>query len=184
MEILLVIAIVVVFLFFVPSLSVLREFIERTKKKKPVNRKSAVAEKERAEHKEIDTRQERTQQTKRITLDIVKQVYPLAKSVREGKLDITDVQNKLAKDMDPGSAQDYVRAFLHMMEGECYKRTINAAATEYYLEMIHADFGQQALRIALSAVKQHTKYYGDLGYGRLVSIESIHREFSKKLPEA
>ena len=135
-------------------------------------------------YKETNTKQKGNQQTRRITLDIVKQIYPFAKSVHEKKLDISAVQNKLAKDMDPGSAQDYVRAFLHMMKGECYKRTINAPATKYYLKMIHADFGQQALRVALSAVKQHTKYYGDLGYGRLASIENIHREFSKKLQEA
>lgn len=118
----------------------------------------------------------------KITLDIVKQIYPLAKDVYKKKLDITDVQSKISRGtgMNPGSVQDYVRAFLSMMEGECYQRTINGPATKYFLEMIHADFGQQALCIALSSVKQHTDNYERFNHGKLQNIIKIHREFSKK----
>lgn len=117
----------------------------------------------------------------KITLDVIRKIYPLARDVYEKRLNITDVQSKLIKDMNPGSARDYVRAFLHMMKGECYKRSINKDAVRHFLEMIHSDFGQQALRTALSSVKEHTKWYAGLRSERLLSIENIHKEFLKRV---
>lgn len=117
----------------------------------------------------------------KITLDIIRKIYPLAKDVYERRMDITDVQNKLIKDMNPGSAHDYVRVFLHMMEGECYKRSINKDAVRHFLEMIHKDFGQEALCTALSSVKQHTEWYKGLRPSGLPAIESIYREFQKRI---
>lgn len=118
-----------------------------------------------------------------ITLDVVKQIYPLAKDVYKGKLDVKTARDKLVRDvrMNPSSAGGYVQVFRRMMKGERYTRTINEDATRYFLEMIHADFGKQALRVALSSLKQHTKYYKSRRPGGLPSIENIYREFSKKL---
>lgn len=120
---------------------------------------------------------------KRITLDVVKQIYPLARDVYKGKSGMRAAQDKLVRDagMNPGSAWDYLGVFQRMMKGEGYTRTINKDAVRHFLKMILADFGQEALRLALSSVKQHTEYYRSLGYGGLPGIENLHREFSKKL---
>ena len=116
-----------------------------------------------------------------ITRDHTKQAYQLAKDVYGKKLDIRTAQDKLEDaGMGRGSAGDYIRVFLRMMEGRCYKRTINEYSTEYYLKMICTDFGQQALSRALSSVECHVEYYEKLGNGNLPSIRSIHREFSEK----
>ena len=106
-----------------------------------------------------------------ITRDHTKQAYQLAKDVYEKKLDIKTAQDKLEDaGMGRGSAGDYVRVFLHMMDGKRYTRTINEYSTEYYLEMICADFGQQALSRALLSVERHVDYYEKLEHGNLPSI--------------
>ena len=119
---------------------------------------------------------------KRITLDMIRQVYPLAKDVFERKANISEAQDILARDkgMHPGSARMYVQASLSMMNGECYKRNISGSATEYFLENIHKDFGQQSLRKALSSVEKHIKYHEGFMHGRkLRKIRGIHQKFSE-----
>ena len=115
------------------------------------------------------------------TLDVIKQIYPLARDVFGRRADIDDVQDTLVKNagMNPSSALMYVQAFLKMMEGEGYKRAINGTATEYFLEMIHADYGPRALKKALSSVNEHIKYYESHGTGKLRNIRKIHDKFSK-----
>ena len=129
----------------------------------------------------VDMKQEKIRQSNRITLDIIKQIYPLAKDVFEHKLDVNRAQDILIKDtgMNPGSAKYYLQTFQKIMDGECYKRTINGPATEYFLEMIHADFGQEALIKAFSSVEKHTEYYEGLGKGKLKNIRDILNKFSK-----
>ena len=97
----------------------------------------------------------------RITLDIIKKIYPLAKDVFERRASRYDVHSTLVEDvgMNRASAMMYVQAFLKMMEGKHYTRTINGHATEYFLEMIHADYGKKALKKALSSVAGHIEYY-------------------------
>ena len=134
---------------------------------------------------EIRIKQERGQQSKRIplNLDVIKQIYLLAKDAFEQKGDRYEVRDTLVKDagMNPASAMMYVQALFGMMKGECYKRSINGAATEYFLEMIHADYGPQALKTALSSVDEHIKYYESYGWGKLRNIRKIHKEFFERV---
>ena len=111
--------------------------------------------------------------------NVVEQIYPLAKDVFEQKASKNEAQDILARDagMHPGSAGMYIQAFLNMMDGECYKRAINGCATKHFLEMIRKDFGEQALKKALSSVKQHVEYYEGFG-GKLNKIRGIYQEFS------
>ena len=121
-------------------------------------------------------------QERGITLTIIKQIYPLAKSVYEKKLDIKTASRKLVEDagMNPNSANDSVRGFLKMMAGKRYTRTCNEAATEYFLEMIEADFGQQYLKLALSSVEKHLEYF-ESKFSPLPGIRRIHRKFSNRV---
>ena len=115
------------------------------------------------------------------TLDIIKKIYPLGKDVFERRADIYDAHNTLVGDvgMNRASAMMYLYALLGMMRGERYKRAINGTATEYFLEMIHADYGPQALKAALSSVDEHIEYYESHGTGKLRNIRKIHDKFSK-----
>ena len=117
----------------------------------------------------------------RITLDIIKKIYRLGKDVFEQRADIYDVHNTLVEDvgMNRASAMMYLYALLGMMEGEGYKRAINGTATEYFLEMIHADYGPQALKAALSSLDDHIENHESYGWGKLRNIRNIHDKFSK-----
>jgi hypothetical protein len=75
--------------------------------------------------------------------------------------------------MKTGSAQDYITVLLAMLDGEEYHRTMNAFATEYYLENIGIDYGRARQITAAKAVKAHTEYYATLGHGHQVGIEKI-----------
>ena len=116
-----------------------------------------------------------------ITLDIIKKIYLLGKDVFEQRADIYDVHNTLVEDvgMNRASAMMYLYALLGMMEGKGYKRTINVIATEYFLEMIHADYGKEALKTALLSVDEHIKYFESEVKGEHRSIREIHDKFSK-----
>lgn len=97
----------------------------------------------------------------KITNEMVHCSYETAKKVESGLLSRMDGRIKIANEsgMDVGSAGDYITAFLAMRNGECYKRTINLYATEYYLEQIGLDFGRDAQRKAAKAVVEHVQYY-------------------------
>ncbi len=116
-----------------------------------------------------------------ITLDIIKKIYPLARDVFEQRASRYDVHNTLVEDvgMNGDSALMYLQVFQNMMRGECYKRTINRTATEYFLEMIRADYGKEALKTALLSVDEHIIYYESKAKGKHRSIRKIHDKFSK-----
>lgn len=126
------------------------------------------------------------QQRKRITLDVIKHAYRLAKCIYEGELDKKTAQQELTKNvkMNSNSANYYLQAFQRMMEGKCYYKTINKTATEYYLETILTDFGKCSLKAALSSVKQHIKNYekpkSNEKPRKLPSIKNIYWKISKK----
>lgn len=122
------------------------------------------------------------QKRKKITLNTIKKVYRLAERVHKGKLSKSAAQYELSKnaEMNPNSAAYYIQAFLCMMKGKRYARTINELATRHFLKMIHTNFGQQAFFAALSSVEQHADNYEKFNHGKLQNIIDIHREFSKK----
>lgn len=115
----------------------------------------------------------------KITNEMVKCSYEIAKEVHSGNLSRSEGKAEISSrtGMGVGSANDYFTVFLAMLRGDEYHRTINTFATEYYLENILNDFGQESLTKALSAVKRHVKYYATLGHGNLVSIEEVASKF-------
>lgn len=106
----------------------------------------------------------------------IEQVYPIAKDVHE------KITNLCADErMNRNSARFYIQAFLAMMDGRRYEKTINKEATIYFLEKIREDFGSKALKTALSSVKQHVDYY-EASEGKLLpSIKKVYQEFLKRL---
>lgn len=61
--------------------------------------------------------------------------------------------------MNPNSAHGYIEVVKHMMSGHQYTRTINAQATEYYLERIYELYGINTLKKAVESVRKHLDYY-------------------------
>ncbi|MFF2094146.1 hypothetical protein [Paenibacillus sp. NPDC058174] len=120
---------------------------------------------------------------KAINAEMVTVSYDYAKKIYKGQIDQDKALNYIttSSDMDRGSALTYVYVFKHMMEGSEYRRTMNTAATRYYLSMIFLDFGENQLINAISAVRQHVEYYRAQRNGNLRAIESLVREFESSL---
>ena len=120
-----------------------------------------------------------TSESGTLSNEMTEVAYEAAKKVYEGNLERAEARDVIARrtGMNPGSAGDYITDFLSMMAGEVYKRTLNEYTTRYYLKHIQMDYGENALQKALSACKQHAKYYATLGHGHLVYIERILSEY-------
>ncbi len=118
-----------------------------------------------------------------ITLDVIKQIYPIAKDVFEKNKSHADGRKILVKDagMNSNSANDYINVFQKMMHGEEYQRTINEEATRYYFENIRNDFGKDILKKAIRATRLHLVYYVKKGKGKLNGISAICTEFSNDI---
>ena len=71
----------------------------------------------------------------KITSDMAICAYKIVNDVFNNKFSRTEGKAEIARlsGMGVGSAGDYITVFLSMMDGQCYKRTINLFATEYYL---------------------------------------------------
>ena len=118
----------------------------------------------------------------KITLEIVKEIYPLAKDVYEERIKLDDALDELEKIMYRGSALMYVNIFKAMRRGESYTRTMNTYATRYFLEQILKDYQQEGLELALNALNAHIEYFeGFIGNGKLKRVREIRDEFTAKL---
>jgi len=78
--------------------------------------------------------------------------------------------------MNSSSASDYITVLLAMLNGECYKRTINEYATKHFLENIGKDYGTEAQRVAAQATLAHVEYYKSI-HGYLKGIEKIAKQY-------
>lgn len=111
----------------------------------------------------------------KITLDMSKGAYEIAKDIYFGKLTRNEGKIKIngVTGMNEGSAQAFITIFLAMMNGEEYKRAFNNETNKFLLESIRRDFGQDSFHSALTAVQKHINYYSALGKGNLSGLQQI-----------
>lgn len=79
------------------------------------------------------------------------------------------------------SARDYIRNYKQMRMGDEYQRTLNAYATEYFLDNIYKELDTIGLETALAAVEKHLHYYEGLGRGKLPNIWALHKKYATLL---
>ena len=68
-----------------------------------------------------------------------------------------------------------------MLDGKTLKRTMSAPSFIIYLDRIAKDFGFDAGRKAIGAVRSHVDYYGSLGKGNLRSVAAACDAVEAKL---
>lgn len=94
------------------------------------------------------------------TNEQIHKAYEIAKKVHLNEISVSDGANILADTgLKKSSAFDYIYAYSKLIQGRLYTRTINAYATDYYLDRIHKENGITALKTALLALYQHIEYY-------------------------
>ena len=86
--------------------------------------------------------------------------------------------------MKETSAKDYINNYKYMRLGHKYARTLNEAATKYFLGSIYQEDGQSELKKALISVFGHLDYYESLGHGKLNGIRRIYEQYSKFISDA
>jgi hypothetical protein len=106
--------------------------------------------------------------------------YEVAKRIRDATLSraagIEELHQRFA--LNRSSAGDTITNIGYMLKGKRYVRTNNAFATDHFLEMIHRDYGLDALRKAVSSVEKHIEYYERLPTGnKLPNIWQIVRKY-------
>lgn len=116
---------------------------------------------------------------KKITKEQVHLAYELALQVNQKKISREDAIENLVNilNMNSVSAGDYIQSIQKMLKGECYKRTINAYATEYYLEKIANEFGVNFQNLAIVALRKHLDYFQSLPNG---GPQKKHRKILNK----
>lgn len=111
--------------------------------------------------------------------------YEVAKKVYVGLLDkeagAIELNSRFG--MNIGSARDYIRAFACLRDRQLITRTINAAATKYYLSRISEEFGSQALHIALEALNDHIQYYEATSKSTCVTLRKLAASFGSNDPK-
>ena len=128
--------------------------------------------------------QRKTNKTNAITDDMIAIAYKIAKDIYNGSLVVTQAKEMISTQsgMSINSTGDYIYNLRYMLEGKEYHRAISQNATRYYFENIQRDFGDEALKNALSACRKHVAYYSRKG-GNLHGTERIIEEFSRKVDE-
>jgi hypothetical protein len=115
-----------------------------------------------------------------INEEMIKATYTYGQKVYHNQLDMKKALDEIESltGMDRGSASAYLHVFSSMMKGKEYQRTMKTIATKYYLQKIKVDYGEEQLKSALNAVKEHTIYYSKQGRGSLRSIERLVDDFT------
>jgi len=119
-----------------------------------------------------------------VTEDMIETAYKIAKMVYDRDIGRTEGRSMIAEQsgMSEGTAGDHIEQFLKMRDGDSYSRTLSAKTAQIYFNNIHEDFGDEGLRKALDATRQHVEYYESLPTGaRRHNILSIMEEFETKL---
>ena len=121
---------------------------------------------------------------KKITLDVVKEIYPKAKDVYEGRIDLNDALDYLEKKLHRNSALMYINTFKAMRQGESYTRTMNTTATRYFLEQILKDYKKEGLRLALDSLNANIDYFEQfIGEGKMKTVRKIRDKFTAELDQ-
>ncbi|MGW1456072.1 HNH endonuclease [Salegentibacter agarivorans] len=94
------------------------------------------------------------------TEEQIHQAFEIGKKVYLKQISVSDGAKILADaGMKKSSGIDFIYAYSKLIQGKLYTRTINAYATDYYLNRIHKENGKTGLKTALLAFYQHIEYY-------------------------
>lgn len=122
---------------------------------------------------------------KKITMDVIKKIYPIAMDVYKKRKTLKDGTEYLVKNagMNESSAKIYIRFIVKLKNGELHRNKMrpNIFALPYFLEQIFNDSDNDSLKDTLKTLWKYIEYYEALPRGnRLVEYRKIHAEFFAK----
>ncbi len=112
----------------------------------------------------------------------MKKIYETSKKVYNREITVEHAVQELVikTEAKAASLQMYFNIYAYMREGKCYKKGTSASYTQFILEQIFQDYGEDALKTAVSAVKLHSGYRASVNNGQ-PGIEKVCRDVLKKL---
>lgn len=117
---------------------------------------------------------------RKTTNEQIQKAFEIGKKVHLNEMSVSDGANELANSgMKRNSGLDYIYAYSKLIEGRLYTRTINAYATDYYLDRIYKENGEIGLKNALLALTQHIEYYEDTSGASVKKGRKIYEKFSE-----
>jgi hypothetical protein len=66
------------------------------------------------------------------------------------------------------------------MKGKQFTRRLSTYAVDYFIECIKKEYGDDHLRLALSALAAHIKYYDACHSSKTVGLCAIHKKYSEQ----
>jgi 5-methylcytosine-specific restriction enzyme A len=110
-----------------------------------------------------------------ITLPQIAAAYNVAQRVYSNELSKAKGVNELKNmhQLNAHSASIFIDNFRHMMNGEVFRRALNASATDYYLQNIFTTHGVESHSRAIASVEQHIQYYENLDNGKLNKLRGV-----------
>ncbi|RHR48864.1 hypothetical protein DWW90_19960 [Parabacteroides sp. AF17-28] len=95
----------------------------------------------------------------------------------------TAVENLVKLGMNETTASRYISSLSNMLIGKCYESTMSISATEYFLDRIFIDFGEDKLSWALYALQQHLVYYESLRDFKRKGFWKLVRKYKTRIKE-
>ena len=108
-------------------------------------------------------------------------IYDISKKVYNGTYTLTGGSKIFYEQngMNTNSARDYINDFKHLMNGDGFKRTLNAPSMNYLIEQIQKDYAEEQLKKALKALDLHIKYYESCHTGKLKKLRQVYSSFQQ-----
>jgi predicted restriction endonuclease len=116
----------------------------------------------------------------KITAEMVKQTYIMAKKMYNNEIDRCDGLKTLFDryGMNENSARMYIYNFRYLINGKTYRRIMKVDDTQYFLMQILNDYGENTFKKALYSVKQHIEYIKKINNSS--NVEQLYKELVKK----
>ena len=129
-----------------------------------------------------------SEKRQKVSKEAIHSAYSLGLQVYRNLLSEEDAKDELMKTFKIAerTAVAYINGLLKLLDGKKYVSTITEYGTEYYLEQIKNDFGNEGLLSALQAVKKHSEYFAkrkEKGEGGIVYPAKILKKYSHLLEQ-
>ena len=116
----------------------------------------------------------------KITENNINQVYKISKSIYKHEIDFNTGLTILGKEMKRSSAKMYMNAFMKMMMGELYQRSISSLAARIFIDRIREDFGNEYSKKAIKSLEANLEYQKECGMGRNSKLYEVLNKQKEK----
>ena len=116
----------------------------------------------------------------KMTNQMVAESFKVGKERFLEKISLKDAVNILETvGVNPNSAADYIYLYVHLRNGELFKRRANEYAINYYLENIYTENGSDALDKALVSLLKHIEYWESYSGTKVIGQRKIYNQYLK-----